>query len=282
MTCIYHKHRDQTDKIDLVDRLTTGTMHANIQASNERFNLLFVGIPKHSTKKKSQFVFKKSWLCQGLISNAKFSIISLITMYYNLNLFDELHQIQENPTNHKVEILPPVNSYGISFTCYEDTLALIEKEDYQELVKIWMSYMKEQMKKKYFIPACLICSPSPTKTSDKASKHQDKTFEELWDVLDDDNKSIFKIYKNLTHYDIWKRRSDKDKQSFQAEMFEKFPVLRFTIHNHITYESDTRFQSAIRKFVTYERLRNSVISLEEELKSIDLKDMRNHFDKLIT
>ena len=35
MTCIYHKHRDQTDKIDLVDRLTTGTMHANIQASNE-------------------------------------------------------------------------------------------------------------------------------------------------------------------------------------------------------------------------------------------------------
>ena len=72
MTCIYHKHHDQTDKIDLVDRLTTGTMHANIQASNERFNLLFVGIPKHSTKKKSQFFFKKSWLYRGLISMQNF------------------------------------------------------------------------------------------------------------------------------------------------------------------------------------------------------------------
>ena len=212
----------------------------------------------------------------------KHSITKEKTMFYNLNLFDELHQIQEDPTNHKVDIDENLNSYGIPNTPYEDTLALIEKEDYQEIVKIWMSYMKEQMKKKLFIPAYLICSPIPTHSTVDTSKHKDKTFEELWDVLENDDKSIFKIYKNLTHYDIWKRRSDKDKQSFQAEMFEKFPILKFTIYNHITFESDTTFGNEIRKFVTYEKLRKGAIALGEELKSIDLKDMRNHFVNLIT
>ena len=72
MTCIYHKHSDQTDNIDLVDRLTTGTMHANIQASNEGFNLLFVGIRSTLQKRNLSFFSKKSWLCRGLISMQNF------------------------------------------------------------------------------------------------------------------------------------------------------------------------------------------------------------------
>ena len=215
----------------------------------------------------------------------KHSITKEKTMFYNLNLFDELHQIQEDPTNHKVDIHSRTSApfeYGRNELI--DSIALIDKEDYLALGKIFMSYMKQQMKKKYFTPASLLlCTYSPLSYQpEEVRKHEDKTWEELWDVLEDDDKSIFRIYDKLSDSKIWRRRSFEDKKSFRTELIEKFPILKFKYINHGCWESETEFEKILNKFLHLERWKKEIILLTEEVKNIDLKDIRNHFDNLVT
>tara|TARA_Y100001978_G_C23513483_1_gene346750 strand:- start:35 stop:673 length:639 start_codon:yes stop_codon:yes gene_type:complete len=205
-------------------------------------------------------------------------------MNYNLNLFDELHQIQNNPINNKVDIHPKTS---IPLDCWRnqliDSIALIDKEDYLAIGKICMSYMKVQMKKKYITPASLFLSPYPTGLQPTEIRiHQDKTWEELWDVLEDDDKSIFRIYDKLSDSKIWRRRSFEDKKSFRTELIEKFPILKFKYINHGLWEEETKFENIFSKFQHLERTKKEILLLEEEVKDIDLKDIRNHFDNLVT